>query len=77
MWENSWSTVYLLGNIYVGSGKTQECGNHVDDIQMRQTDKSQWMMSQMRQTDESWWMMSQMSHMKQSHKSIAQLNHTG
>ena len=40
----------------------QECENHADDVQMRQT-------------DESWWMTSQMSHTKQSQKSIAQLNH--
>ena len=38
--------------------------NHADDMQMRQTDKS-------------WWMMSQTSHTKQSHKSVAQLNHMG
>ena len=38
--------------------------NHVDDVQMRQTDKLQWMTSHT-------------SHTKQSQKSIAQLNHTG
>ena len=64
MLENVWSTSYLLRNIYTGSGKIQECENHGDDMQMRQTDKLQWMMSQM-------------SHTKQSHKSITQLNHTG
>ena len=32
---------------------------------------------QTRQTDEMQWMMSQTSHTKQLHKSIAQLNHTG
>ena len=57
------STICLLSNTYVGSGKMQECENHGDDMQMRQT-------------DESWWMMSQTSHVKQSHKSIAQINWT-
>ena len=38
--------------------------NHADDMQMRQTDESQWMMSQT-------------SHTKQLHKSITQLNHMG
>ena len=37
----------------------QEHENCADDMQIRQT-------------DESWWMMSQMSCAKQSHKSIAQ-----
>ena len=41
-----------------------ECENHVDDMQMRQTDKLQWVTSQL-------------SHMKQLHKSIAQMNCTG
>ena len=41
----------------------QECENHVDDVQTRQTDKL-------------WWMMSQMSCTKWSHKTIAQINHT-
>ena len=49
MEENLWSTGYLYGN--AGSGKVQEHKNHVDDVQMRQTDKS-------------WWMSSQMSHTK-------------
>ena len=43
-------------------GKLQECENHVNNVQMRLT-------------DETWWMMSQTSHTKQSHKSITQLNH--
>ena len=64
MWENLWITGNLLGNIYMGSGKMQEHENCADDVQMRQTDKSQWMMSQM-------------SHTKQSHKTITQLNHMG
>ena len=46
MWEILWSTVYLLGNIYVGSGKYGNMKDHVDDVQMRQTDLSQWMTSQ-------------------------------
>ena len=45
MWENSLSTGYLLGNVYVGLGKMQECENHVNNVQMRQTDESWWMMS--------------------------------
>ena len=48
----------------MGSRKTWECENCADDMQMRQTDKLQWMMSQM-------------SHTKQLHKSITQLNHMG
>ena len=48
----------------MGSQKMWEHENHVDDVQMRQT-------------DESWWMTSQMSHTKQLHKSITQLNHMG
>ena len=50
-WEISWSTRYLLSNVYTGSGKTWELENHVDDIKMKQA-------------DESWWMMPQMSHAK-------------
>ena len=42
----------------------QECENHVDDVQTRQTDESQRMMSQTNYT-------------RQSHKSITQLNHMG
>ena len=38
--------------------------NGMDDVEMRQTDKSQWTMLQM-------------SHTKQLHKSITQLNHMG
>ena len=56
----------LLGKIYAGSGKHGNMKNHADDMQMRQTDKSQWMMSQMCKT------MSQIIHTNQSHKSIAQ-----
>ena len=59
MWDILQSTVYLLSNVYAGSGKTQECENHADNMQMGQTDKL-------------WWMMSQMSHANQSHKSITQ-----
>ena len=33
----------VLRDIYAGSGKMQECENHADDVQMRQTDKLQWM----------------------------------
>ena len=62
--ENLWSTGYLHRNVYAGSGKMQEHENHTDNVQIRQT-------------DESWWMMSQTSHTKESHKSIVQLNHTG
>ena len=64
MQEKLWSTSYLLGNIYVGSWKMQEHENHADNVQMR------W-------TDESSYMMSQTSHTKLLHKSIAQLNHMG
>ena len=46
------------------SWKTQEYENCANDMQTRQTDESQGMMSQM-------------SHTKQSHKSITQLNHMG
>ena len=60
MWEISQSTIYLLNNVYAGSGKLQEHENCMDDMQMKQT-------------DESWWMMSQTSQAEQSHKSITQI----
>ena len=47
MQEISWSTIYLLSNIYAGSGEMHECENCADDIQARQIDKLQCMMSQM------------------------------
>ena len=64
MWEILRSTIYILGYVYTGSGKTWEHEKCVDDMHMRQT-------------DELWLMMSQTSHAKQSHKSIPQLNHMG
>ena len=61
MWEISWNTGYLLGNIYVGIGEIAGMGYHVNDVQMMQTDELQLMMSQG-------------SHTKQSHKLITQIN---
>ena len=46
MWEISQNTGHLLGNVYMGSGKMQAHENCVDDVQTRQTDELQWMMSQ-------------------------------
>ena len=44
-----------------------ECENHVDTVQMKQTDKLQWMMSQMSCAKQI---------TNQSHKFITQINHT-
>ena len=63
MREISWSTGYLLSNIYVGIGEIMGMGYHVDNVQMMQTNKSQLMTS--------WG-----SCTKQLHKSITQMNHT-
>ena len=43
----------------------QEHENHVDDVQMRQTDESQWMTSQMSSTNKT---IVQINHTKQFHK---------
>ena len=59
MWEISWKTGYLLGNIDAGIGEFAGMGYHVDDVQMMPPVESQLMMSRG-------------SHTKQSHKSIAQ-----
>ena len=45
MWEISWKTGYLLGNIYMGIGEIMGMGNHVDNVQMIQTVESQLMTS--------------------------------
>ena len=50
-------------DVYVGSGKTRECENCADDMQMRQTDKLQWMMSQMSHTKT----IAQINHITESH----------
>ena len=59
MWEISWNTGYLLGNVYKGVGEFTGTGYYVDDVQTMQTVESQLMMSHGSCT-------------KQSHKSIAQ-----
>ena len=43
--EVSWSTNYLLSNVYMGMGEITGMGCHVDDVQMMQTVKMQLMMS--------------------------------
>ena len=50
MWEISWNTGYLLGNVYMGIGENAGMGNHVDSMQMKQTVKSQLMTSQRSRT---------------------------
>ena len=45
MWEKSWNTSCLLGNIHMGIGGIVGMGYHVNDVQMMQTVKSQLMMS--------------------------------
>ena len=45
MQEISWNTGYLLGNIYVGIGEIAGTGYHVNNVQMMQTDKLQFMTS--------------------------------
>ena len=50
----------------------EEHENHAGDVQMRQTDESQWMMSQMSHTKQ----LHKSICRKQLHKSIAQINHT-
>ena len=61
--EISWTTSYLLGNIYTGIGEIVGMGYHVDDRQMIQRVELQLMTS--------WG-----SHTKQLHKSIAQMKST-
>ena len=56
------NTSYLLGNVDAGTQKFAGTGNRVDDRQMRQTDKSQMMMSR--------WGHTSQSH-NESHKRIA------
>ena len=63
MEENLWSTGYLYGNVHAGSGKMQERENHVDDMQMRQTDESWWMSSQLIHTKT----ITQIDHTTESH----------
>ena len=46
--------------------------NHVDDVQVRQTDESLWMMSQMVQAKQLHKSVAQISCTNQSHKSITQ-----
>ena len=46
MWEISWNTGYLLGNVYAGIGEIAGTGYCVNDKQTMQTDESQLMMSQ-------------------------------
>ena len=55
-------TSYLLGNVQAGMGEYTGTGYHVDNVQMKLTDKSQLMKSHR-------------SHTKQSHKQIAQNDH--
>ena len=68
MWEISWKTSYLLGNVHAGIGEIAGMGYHVDDMQMMQTVKSQLMTSHGSCTKGSHKSIVQMNHTKQSHK---------
>ena len=45
MWEISWNTSNLLGNVNTGIGEITGMGYHVYDMQMMKTDESQLMTS--------------------------------
>ena len=45
MWEISWNTGNLLGNVNAGIGEIMGMGYHVYDVQTMKTDESQLMMS--------------------------------
>ena len=53
MWEISWNTSYLLGNIYAGIGEFVGMGYHVDDMQTRPPVELQLMMSHGSHTKQS------------------------